>query len=112
MISQFSVPVEDLLPEVRNSKAVERPDNLRDVLPNLEREIAARPWLQQFLEDVRRGDKKAIFRLAVGSIIITAATYELGIAHGHDIKELVELLQKRGKGLAVPQLGATPSQPD
>ena len=98
MISQFSVPVEDLLPEVRNSKAVERPDNLREVLPNLEREIEARPWLRQFLEDVRRGDRKAIFQLAVGSIIITAATYELGVAHGRDVKEIVALLQKRRKG--------------
>ncbi|HEU0168126.1 MAG TPA: hypothetical protein VFS62_10140 [Chloroflexota bacterium] len=97
-ISQFSVPVDDLLPEVRTSKAVERPDNLEQVLPNLEKEIAARPWLQHFLEDVRRGDKQAIFKLAVGSIVITAAAgagYELGVAHGRDLKHLLDLLAKR-----------------
>jgi len=97
-LSQFSVPVEHLLPEVRTSKAVERADNLEQVLPNLEKEIAARPWLQHFLDDVRRGEKKAIFKLAVGSIVITAAAgagYELGVAHGRDLKALLDLLAKR-----------------
>jgi hypothetical protein len=79
---------------------VERPDNLEEVLPNLEKEIAARPWLQQFLEDVRRGERHAIFKLAVGSIIITAAAgagYELGVAHGRDLRALVDLLANRRK---------------
>lgn len=93
-ITQFSVSVEDLLPEVRTSKAVERPDNLEEVLPNLEKEIEARPWLRHFFDDVRRGDKKAMFKLGVGTIVITAATYEIKVAQGRDLMELISLLSK------------------
>jgi len=96
-LAQFSVPVDDLLPEVRKKNGLERADNLEHVLPNLLKAVEERPWLRQFLDGVRSGEKRAIFRLVVGGLIVTAAAsaaYELGPAHGKDLRELAHRLQR------------------
>lgn len=102
IIAQLVLPVSRCLPEVRNAKTDEitEQDTLKENLAELEEEIKNRPWFKQLLDDVRTDKKSAVFKVIVGGIIVTAATavaYEFGIAHGRDLKELHELLEKHKK---------------
>lgn len=77
----------------KKERKVIRPDNLKEKLPILEQEIASKPWFKDLLEEVHAGEKKGIFTIHPGRIIITVALataigVEFGIRGGRDLKEL------------------------
>lgn len=90
---QTEIEVPGLLPGVfdKDNNCV-IPDNLKDKLPQLEREIAGKPWFLRLLNEVHLGEKKGIFAISPGRIIITVAAaalgVEFGIRGGRDLQEL------------------------
>ncbi|MDP2672130.1 MAG: hypothetical protein Q8O68_01315 [Candidatus Daviesbacteria bacterium] len=76
----------------KNNKRVGQ-DNLQDKLPQLEQEIANKPWVLRLLDQVHNGEKNGIFTISPGRIIITVALattlgVEFGFRGGRDLKEL------------------------
>ena len=74
-----------------------KPSNLTDKLPQLEREIAGKPWFSRLLDEVHLGEKKGIYAITPGRLIITVAAaflgVEFGIRGGRDLKELRETVK-------------------
>ncbi len=70
-----------------------RPDNLHARLPQLEQEIANKPWFLRLLEDVHQGVYTGNETIHHSRIIITVALatalgVEFGIRGGRDLKDL------------------------
>ncbi|OGH18106.1 MAG: hypothetical protein A3F31_02060 [Candidatus Levybacteria bacterium RIFCSPHIGHO2_12_FULL_38_12] len=71
------------------------PDNLEEVAPEVAKAISERKGLIGLFEDVRDGERDAVFKVgAVGSLIILAAGigYEFGLKDGRHVKELWNLI--------------------
>ena len=66
------------------------PDNLEDMMPSVVAELENRPWFLKFMEDVGRGEKKGVFVVALGALVITSgiAGFEFGVRGGRDVQEL------------------------
>ncbi len=95
---QTAIEVAGLTPGVydTDNKCV-KPDNLQERLSVLKREIAGKTWFSKLLDDVHSGEKKGIFAIRPGSIIITVAfataLVEFGFRGGRDLKELRETVK-------------------
>lgn len=75
----------------------DRPGNLEDKLPEIQKELERRKGLKSLFADVRDHKTKAIFWTAAGGLFIvavaTAAGIELG-RKGKDLRELEKLLEQ------------------
>lgn len=100
LLAQTSLSVPGLMPPTYDiGGKIKTGDNLQEKLSEIDTLIAGEDhsWYQRLVNDVMSSRKSAIFKIAVGSIIVFAATgagFEFGIRHGRDIRELHGLVEK------------------
>ncbi len=101
-ICEAVIPVVGLRPGKRNPETGEiiEDNNLRECRPDLLVSLKRANWFKPLLRDVRKGDKSAIAKLALGSIVVVAvigAGYKFGVPDAVDLRNFKELFNKKPK---------------